>query len=270
MTLTPNTDTDMTPRIHRCTNRAQCAQLIATRVLRLAADAVERRGRFTLAVSGGSVSEIVGEALVSESARSAVWDAWHVFWVDERCVPSAHADSNFGAAERSWLVRIPIPRRQIYPMDGEREPKTAARAYESMLAEVASTSTEQEAPRLDLILLGIGEDGHIASLFPGHTALNEHNRWVTTVTDAPKPPPARITLTLPVLNHARHIAFIAIGANKAAIVRRVLEPETKQQPPVPAQLIDASRVDVEWHLDSEAARELRRTYIRTITPGAPS
>ena len=260
----------MTPRIHRCTNRAQCATVIATRMVRLAADAIQRRGRFTVAVSGGSVSEIIGEALVSESARSAVWDAWHVFWVDERCVPSTHADSNFGAAERSWLSGIPIPREQIHPIDGAREPETAARAYESVLAEAAPTSTAQEVPRLDLILLGIGEDGHIASLFPGHATLNEQTRWATTVTHAPKPPPTRITLTLPVLNHARHVAFIAVGADKAAIVRRVLEPETMKQPPVPAQLIDPGRVDVEWYLDSEAALELRRTHVRTITPGAPS
>ncbi len=247
----------MIPHIHCCTDRAQCATAIATRMVRLAADAVQRRGRFTVAIAGGSVSEIVGEALRSEPARAADWNAWHVFWVDERCVPATHADSNFGTAQRSWLSGMPIPREQVHPMDGTSEPELAARAYESVLATATPLNTDQDVPRLDLILLGIGEDGHIASLFPGHTALNEHTRWVTAVTHAPKPPQTRLTLTLPVLNHARHIAFIAVGTDKAAIVRRVLEPGTKAHAPVPAQLIDPGQVDVEWFLDAEAARQSR-------------
>ncbi len=156
-----------------------------------------------------------------------------------------------GGADHLLFKHVGIPRRQIHAADDTLAPAEAARAYEFVLARVFSLWGR--VPRFDLILLGIGEDGHTASLFPGHPQVRETRRWVVPVYDAPKPPPERITLTLPVINYARHVFFVALGESKARAVAAAVSP-SQCDLPSPASLVNPFEGDVRWFLDVHAAR----------------
>jgi 6-phosphogluconolactonase len=248
-------------------NRAQLETAAASRVALLAAQAVRRRGRFFVALSGGSMMEIISPKLTAEPLRTAVnWAAWHVFWADERCVALASPQSNYGTADRLLLKHVGIPRSQIHAMDDTLGPADAAQAYEAIMANVFKPRAGR-LPRFDLILLGIGEDGHTASLFPQHRLLNERERWVAAVFDAPKPPPERITMTVPVINSARHVVFVAMGESKAPILAEVIGPEPCPTM-LPAGRINPTEGDIRWFLDSAAARKLPRSQ-NPIMEAAP-
>ncbi|MEJ5365397.1 MAG: 6-phosphogluconolactonase [Desulfosoma sp.] len=221
----------------------------------LAARAAAQRGRFFVALSGGSALDLMMAGFRTEPARDDEnWSQWHVFWADERWVPWDSPESNYGRARRPFLDLVPIPAQQIHAVDCSLSPSDAAEHYESVLENVLRPE-KGRAPQFDLILLGLGQDGHIASLFPDHPALQETLRWVLPVFDAPKPPPVRITLTLPVINQARHVIFAAIGKNKAQIVARVLHGRETPSP-LPAQRVRPVDGDVRWFLDQEAAASL--------------
>ena len=159
-------------------------------VAHLSAGAAEMQGRFSVALSGGSLLDILAPALGAGPLRDRIaWAAWHVFWADERWVPRSSPDSNFGAAWQQLLRRVSIPAERIHGMDDSESPDDTAKTYESVMRKVFQIETEA-FPRFDLVLLGLGEDGHTASLFPGHPVLNERRRWVVPVLDAPKPPPS--------------------------------------------------------------------------------
>jgi len=202
------------------------------------ANAVEARGRCGVALAGGSTPQPL-YALLAGWPFPFTWDRIDVFFGDERAVPPDHPDSNYGAAYRSWLQLMPPER--VHRMEAERSDRDmAAREYERILPE-----------RLDVLLLGIGSDGHTASLFPGNAALRERVRRVVPVT-GPKPPPDRLTITPLVIQEARHVAMLVTGANKSAVVRRALEgPWEPDQ--VPAQLARRGT----WFLDAEAGSLLR-------------
>lgn len=230
----------------------ELARALATHVLQVAAEAVDARQRFTVALSGGSAMKLLVEGLASVAPFPPVESAvWHVFWADERCVPKTHPDSNFAAAQQAWLSETPIPRNQVYSIDDTLSPADAARAYAACLAKVFQPAPG-DWPQFDLILLGVGEDGHTASLFPGDPALEETERWVVPVLNSPKPPSHRITLTLPVIHHAREVAVVATGAGKAAVMTRVREPEDAA-PRLPIQRIRTATGQISWFLDSAAA-----------------
>jgi 6-phosphogluconolactonase len=232
--------------------RNELSAAVAAHVALLAAHATAERGRFTVALSGGSLMDIISPELVASPLCDDVnWSAWHVFWADERCVPLTSPESNFGVANRQLFRKVPIPRDQLHNIDDTLGPAEAADAYEAMLANVFHPGAGR-LPRFDLILLGIGKDGHTASLFPQHPLLNERQRWVAPVFDAPKPPPKRITLTLPVINNARHVVFVATGTDKAPIVSEVLG-SCIHRPRLPAQLISPSNGELQWFLDQAAS-----------------
>lgn len=175
----------------------------------------QRGGLFSIALPGGSVAE---HALPILATMSFDWEQTHIFWVDERAVPAESTDSNYRLAEELWLRPRAVPASAIHRMPAERDDLSdAASAYEREL-----TRTLGSAPRLDLVLLGVGEDGHVASLFPGHAALAETGRLVLPVFDSPKPPARRLTLTPPVLTGADLVLVMALGAGKATIVRKAL------------------------------------------------
>lgn len=233
----------------------EVGRVAADHVARLAAQSVRLRGRFTIAFSGGSLLDALCPHLLGNSFGSAFyWPAWHVFCVDERSVPLNDARSNFGALQERLLRHVPIPPEQVYPVDTTRPPDSAAAAYEAALARVFQ-STPSEAPRLDLILLGMGEDGHTASLFPQHPLLSETRRWVAALFDSPKPPPERITMTLPVLNNAREVVFVVVGDGKAEALARALgsRPDDDR---VPAARVRPPQGVVTWYVDEAAARLL--------------
>lgn len=225
-------------------------------VVKAAAEAVAERKSFFVALSGGSVMTVLGPILAVEPRRSLVkWEGWHVFWADERAVPPESPDSNQGTAHRLLLGRVPVPRGQIHAVNFAGGTAEAARAYEELLARKFGIPSGRW-PRFDLILLGVGEDGHTASLFPGHGALNETSRRVVPVFDAPKDPPERVTLSLPVINSARQVAFVVTGANKRNILSRLFKPPARPGTLLPAERVAPVSGKIQWFIDSAAAGAL--------------
>lgn len=238
--------------INQCTTQADLSHAVATQVVALAATAIAQRGRFTVAFSGGSLPGLVCPPLVTDFADQIDWSAWHIFLADERCVPLDHPESNYRLLREQLLDHVPIPPEQIYPVAVERDPAAASLAYTTRLTAIFGA---EQPPRFDLLLLGMGPDGHTASLFPNHPLLDETQQWVAAIWDAPKPPPQRVTLTLPVLNGARQLFFVVTGASKAALVAAVLtEPPT---PARPATLVRPHAGELTWFLDAEAAAQWR-------------
>ena len=210
---------------------------------------VNTRGRFVAAVSGGSTPRGMFRILAEEPYVLEIpWDKMHIFWVDERCVPENDAASNYGAAKKDFLNRVPIPKTQVYPMPGRLPPKTGAQTYQKALMAFFHLKCGQ-FPTFDKIFLGMGDDGHIASLFPGHSATDEEKKLVVAVKGG-DPYVSRLTMTLPVLNGSRQIIFLISGKAKAAAVKMVFEGD---QAPLPAKKIHALDGDVTWLLDREAA-----------------
>ena len=205
------------------------AAALAVRVLAAGAAAIAAHGRFALAIPGGSVVSLLARGLAAPPAAAH----WHVFWTDERRVPLSDPQSNFRLAETELLPKL--AGAQVHPLRG------SAADYENELRPFLP---------LDLVLLGVGEDGHVASLFPGTPAMRETARLVAEVHDAPKPPPDRVTLTFPVLNGARETLVVAAGAGKAAIVGRVFSAPGD----LPAQRLSGSP---RWLLDRAAAAHLK-------------
>ena len=185
------------------------------RVEDLAGTALRDRGRFALALSGGSVAETLLPAL---AVASVDWARVDLFWADERAVPPDHPDSNYGLARSLWLKTGGPPAERVHRMPADApDLDAAARAYEAQL--VARLGTP---PSVDVALLGVGPDGHVCSLFAGHVLLREEIRFVAAIEDSPKPPPKRLTLTLPALAAARLLVVAAFGQAKAAVVREAL------------------------------------------------
>ena len=214
-------------------------------------DAVNARGRFVVALSGGSSSKMMYDKLSKEPfVDSLPWDKVHVFWGDERAVPIDHEDSNAGMAYEVLLNKVPIPPEQIHPIQGQFRPDIAALQYE----ELVQKYFQQQTPRFDLILLGMGDDGHTASLFP-HTEVSiKRMTWVKEVY-VEKLDSYRITLTPQIINQAACIAFVAYGEKKAKALQEVIRGDFEPGK-YPAQLIKPVDGEVHWYVDKEAAAEL--------------
>ncbi len=216
---------------------------------RTAVASVARAGFFTVAVSGGSTPRPMHRLLTENPYRSGIpWQVTHLFWVDERLVPVTDPDSNFGSAERDFLKQLTIPAGNIHPMSSRKPPTAAADDYEQELRRHFRRIASAE-PVFDLIVLGVGEDGHTASIFPGDHSAVETTRWVTAVKGG-TPNVERLTLTMPILNQARCIVYLISGSKKADVVRSLLTDASAQLPP---QRIAPQHGEVIWLLDTEAA-----------------
>jgi 6-phosphogluconolactonase len=247
---------DSRRNLHIFADRNSLSSALAVHVVDLAAKSIAGRSRFCVALSGGSLMEIVSPPLGSNPLRDSVdWSRWHVFWADERWVPWSSPESNYGLARRLFFSRVNIPANQIHATDDSLTPSATAQAYESCLANVFQPGAGR-LPRFDLILLGVGKDGHTASLFPDHPSLNENRRWVIPVSNAPKPPPIRITMSLPLINHARHVVFVAAGPGKTNIVSQLLDPEAKPAA-LPARRVNPSDGELQWFVDRAASAGVR-------------
>ena len=228
----------------------------AAHVSQLSTRAIAERERFTVALSGGSLIKLLCPPLVAEPLRSQIdWAAWHVFWADERYLPLGHPESNYSLARDHLFDHVNIPPSQVHAVEtAAADPAAAATAYQATLHRVFQPSPGQ-LPRFDLIMLGMGEDGHTASLFPGHPFLLETERWVAPVFDSPKPPPERITLTLPVINNARQVLFIVAGEGKADTLQKVLDSNSMTDA-LPSQLVQPVHGELHWFVDEAAAAKL--------------
>lgn len=204
-----------------------------------AKEAIAARGRYVVALTGGSAAGTLYPALVSARVE---WTKVHVFFGDERLVPATHADSNLRAASEAWLSKVSGV--QVHAVKTELGAEGAAAAMEAELAPLLP---------LDAVHLGMGPDGHVASLFPGHALLKERAKKVAGLSDSPKPPPARVTLTLPVLAEARELLFLVQGAAKAEVVKAALEDPAC---PLPAALAHRGARSSVWFLDRAAAASL--------------
>jgi len=204
--------------------------------------------RFSVALAGGKTPRRVYELLATERFMHRVeWDHVDLFFGDERCVPPDHPDSNYAMAYESLISKVPIPAKNVHRIIGESDPEESAKLYENQLKTFFAGVSW---PRFDLVLLGMGEDGHTASLFPGSDALAEKTKWVV----ATKPEGSmryRITLTVPVFNQAARIMFLVTGAGKAGRLAQVLYPRPDAGP-VPAQAIKPVDGSLEWLVDSAA------------------
>lgn len=211
---------------HREVVRAPLAALqqrFRTLVQEASRDARDAGRRFSIAVPGGSV---VTHLLPSLRAEDADWEGTDVFWCDERAVPPTHRDSNYGASRGGWLASLADTGMRVHRMVGEAASlDEAARDYAGTLR-----ASLGDPPQLDLVVLGVGEDGHVASLFAGYPALRERDRPVLAVRHAPKPPADRLTLTLPVLTGARHVVLAAFGNAKHAAMRAALDDPSSTLP----------------------------------------
>jgi 6-phosphogluconolactonase len=223
----------------------------AALLVRLANLAVAARGRFSVALAGGATPRRTYELLAAPPLKDqAPWDRVHVFWGDERCVPAGDSRSNARLAKEVWLDRVPIPVRQIHPMNCASDPAAAARQYEAQLREFFAG----QPPILDLVLLGLGQDGHTASLFPGTMALAEAERWAAAVYVAEQDL-HRVTLTAPLINQAAVAAFLVAGGAKAGVLREVLH-GPRDPARLPAQLIQPHPGELLWLTDLTAAGAL--------------
>lgn len=231
-------------------NRA--AQIIAD----TARAAVEERGRARIAVSGGSTPEAAFRLLAKLELpwrRQTPWEQLELFWVDERCVPPDHAESNYRMTRDALLDRVPIAIENVHRMEGELKPELAAARYEQLLRREFELQPD-ELPRFDLVALGMGEDGHTASLFPGTAALAETGRLAVANHIAQKDA-WRLTLAWPVLNRARQVFFLIAGAAKAEIIREVFLGERAPER-LPSQLIWPESGLLTLVLDRAAAAQL--------------
>ena len=220
--------------------------------LQMSGKCIAVKGRFAVALSGGNTPKIFYELLGSEPySRSVDWRHIHLFWADERCVPPEHADSNYRLAFDTFLSKVPLPEENIHRIKGEGEPDRETREYERDIRRFFGASV---LPVFDLILLGIGEDGHTASLFPGSKILKEEDHLVDFVDDKTKNHP-RITLTLPVLNHAENIIVLVCGESKALIVQKVIETKDNS---LPASLLMKGKGKLLFLLDKDAGKLLSR------------
>jgi 6-phosphogluconolactonase len=196
---------------------------LVTEVRDAAAAAIAARGQFTIALPGGSVAT---EAFPRLAKLPLDWSRVHFFWADERAVPPSDPESNFGLAERLWLKPAAVPETSIHRMPADAvDLDKAAAEYETELTRIPGAQGT-----LDLVVLGMGPDGHIASLFPGHPLLRENARGVAAITDASKPPPRRLTLTLPVIAAARRVIVAAFGGSKAEALADAVSHESSALP----------------------------------------
>jgi 6-phosphogluconolactonase len=227
------------------------ASAAAEHIIEMARAAITEHGRFSIALSGGSTPKILYELMARPPyAEQMTWPQVHVFWGDERCVPPDHVDSCYRMAREALLDHVPLLSENVHRIQGEIPPDEAAAKYERILHHFFG----DQSPTIDMILLGMGDDGHTASLFPGTKALHEEKRWVIENYVEVKQM-WRVTLTRPAINSAAHIMFLVSGSNKAERLHSVLQGEHTPFD-LPSQMINPERGELSWFVDQDAAQLL--------------
>ncbi len=242
------------PQIVVCADGAEVARRAAERLIEIAREAIDANGRFSVALAGGSTPKKLYELLASDEYREQIeWPKVHIFFGDERCVPPNDAESNYRMANEALLASVPLPPQNVHRMVGDGDAVANARLYED---ELRGYFEEEQWPHFDLVLLGMGDDGHTASLFPGSQALKETSAWVTA-NWVEKFNTFRITLSAPAINHAAHVLFLITGAGKALRLPEVINGE-RDTNRLPSQLIQPQAAGgmLEWLVDKDAAANL--------------
>jgi 6-phosphogluconolactonase len=230
-----------------------------------AQEAVGEKGGFTVALSGGNTPRRTYEILGDDDHQKRVdWRYVHIFWGDERCLPPNHPETNEHMARQCLIDHVPVPEKQVYPIRCAASPENAARHYDALLR----TYFGSGPAGFDLVFLGLGQNGHTASLFPGSAVLNERNRWVAEVY-VPLQAFHRVSLTVPIINMAKTTAFLVVGEKKSAVLKDVLE-GSHDPDRLPAQLIKPVNGTLLWLVDNDAGRLITvqkgcKNACRTVT-----
>jgi len=224
-------------------NESAVIEELSKLVEKLANDAIKRDDAFKVGLSGGSLATFLSKGLPKINTE---WSKWKLFFCDERVVPLDSADSTFGVYKNSLVGAVPLTEDQFVKINPHLPAEEAAKDY---IQKMAVHFPPDELPRFHLLLLGMGPDGHTCSLFPGHRLLDETSVWVAPITDSPKPPASRVTLTFPVVNNAEVCVFAVSGQGKAEMVKRIL----KDKENLPAGRVEPSKGQVIWILDQPAA-----------------
>jgi 6-phosphogluconolactonase len=239
-------------QIHHFDDEGSLAQGAAEFVIELGRTAQEGGGVFSLALSGGSTPKATYQRLAVDAARSGLdWDRVRIFWGDERCVPPDDPASNYRMARLAMLDHVPVPESNVFRMACEGDPEQGAIDYEASLREQFGAKS---LPRFDLILLGLGPDGHTASLFPGSSALESGGRWVLA-NYVEKMAAWRMTLSLEVINGAAAVAFLVQGDEKSGVLRDVVE-GSREGASLPAAQIRPQPGELHWFVDAAAGKQL--------------
>jgi 6-phosphogluconolactonase len=249
-----NQQQELLPGVRVFADPAEVARAAARLFVDFAWQSIARHGKFTVALSGGNTPRAMFEQLASQEFRGQIdWAKVYIFWSDERAVPPESPESNYGMARRELLVRVPIPQVNVFRMEAEKPNiGRAAHEYEEVIREHLELD-DRGFPKFHLILLGMGADGHTASLFPGNRVTLQTSRWVSTPTVA-KLNARRMTLTLPVLDSAMRVVFLVVGSDKAEMLRAVIE--GKADPPYPAQQVQPRDYGLKLFLVDRAAAAL--------------
>jgi 6-phosphogluconolactonase len=252
---------DLLAGIRVLPDAAALAEAAAAFFAASAAEATKARGLFSVLLSGGSTPRAMHARLVSSKVASRIdWERVHFFWGDERCVPPEHPDSNYRMALETLLEPNDVPPENVHRIHAEVAPESAAASYEAELRSFAAAHPPaggMPAPRFDMILLGMGDDGHTASLFPHSAAIHETQRWVVALAHTTPPPPlvSRVTVTPIVINAAAHIVFLVSGPAKAERVQQVIE-GVRNPDELPSQIVRPTHGQLTWLLDADAASRL--------------
>lgn len=232
----------------------QLARVGAETCLAAAMDAVQKKRRFTLVLSGGSTPRRMHRLLAEKPFKSDIpWDKTHLFWVDERCLEKTDPENNFGQAHKDFLSRVPLPPDQIHPMPSTLSPEHGARIYQKTITDFFAVKKGQ-FPVFDLMFLGLGADGHTASLFPGQTDVYEKRRLIIPVKGG-LPDVNRLTMTLSLINRAKQKVFLVTGTDKAKTVKSVVQDRLQD---LPARRVQAEKGKLIWLLDQNAAALLEK------------
>jgi 6-phosphogluconolactonase len=234
---------------------AAAGNSIVKAVVEASEAAIKAKGSFTLVLSGGSLINALAPLVDNKALQ---WDKTHVFFVDERAVPHDSPDSTYKAANEVLLSKVPVPPGQVHAILEGVSARDAAVHYEGRLIGLPASVLPRNAaglPVFDLILLGVGPDGHVASLFPNKAQTSATSGWVLHIDDSPKPPPSRITFSMPVINAAKDVVVVALGDSKAEVVSRALEVQALPGS-LPVQLVRPTTGRLRWFVDVPAAQHL--------------
>ncbi|XP_033111003.1 6-phosphogluconolactonase-like [Anneissia japonica] len=230
------------------------ASMVCSFIADLSRKTVQEKGAFYIGVSGGSAAKIFCNGLSAISDLQ--WDKWHIYFCDERVVDFNNADSTYKFYKENLIGKVNLPESQLYAIDPSLDLEDIAIDYAKKID--AIPKDKHGLPVFDLLILGMGPDGHTCSLFPDHKLLEEKNLTVASISDSPKPPQCRITLTFPVINVSKSALFISMGASKAEMVARILE--GNESNPLPAARVQLKNGLVHWFLDKAASASLKGKY----------